>query len=132
MKFATLFQRSLAFLIDIILIILAVMMLSIPIRYAPSAIQLLITIAVFPIIFLYFILFEHLAGQTIGKKIMKIAVITQHGKKPAIKQAIIRNILRIIDGLPFFYILGIILIILTKQKQRLGDMIAHTIVIIKE
>ena len=129
MRFASLFQRSLAFLIDIMLIIIAVMMLSIPIKYAPSAMQLLMAVAIFPLIFLYFILLEHLTGQTIGKKIMKIAVINQHGKKPTIKQAVIRNILRIIDSLPIFYILGVLLILLTKQKQRLGDIIAHTIVV---
>jgi len=41
----------------------------------------------------------------------------------------IRNILRIIDILPFIYIIGMILIARSDKKQRLGDRAAHTIVI---
>jgi len=41
----------------------------------------------------------------------------------------VRSILRIIDSLPAIYILGIILIAATDKRQRLGDMLAKTIVV---
>ena len=43
----------------------------------------------------------------------------------------IRNLLRIVDGLPAFYIVGIVCIALTPNKQRVGDMAANTLVVKK-
>lgn len=43
--------------------------------------------------------------------------------------ALVRNLLRIIDSQPFIYIVGIILIAATDKHQRLGDMLAKTIVV---
>jgi uncharacterized RDD family membrane protein YckC len=40
----------------------------------------------------------------------------------------IRTILRIIDGI-FFYLVAFICVVATKQKQRLGDMAAGTLVV---
>lgn len=42
--------------------------------------------------------------------------------------AAIRTILRIIDALPVFYLIGIILVFVTNHKQRLGDLAADTFV----
>ena len=44
-------------------------------------------------------------------------------------RAFIRNILRIIDWLPFFYIVGFVLVESQPQKKRLGDTVARTIVV---
>ena len=43
--------------------------------------------------------------------------------------AVIRNVLRIVDALPFFYIIGLILISRSDKKQRLGDSLAKTVVV---
>jgi uncharacterized RDD family membrane protein YckC len=43
--------------------------------------------------------------------------------------ALIRNVLRLVDGLPFLYLVGIITIAASKKKQRLGDMAAGTLVV---
>ena len=42
--------------------------------------------------------------------------------------SIIRNLLRIIDGF-CFYLVGAIIVWVTKSKQRLGDLAAHTLVV---
>lgn len=76
----------------------------------------------------YFTYFEGTSGQTIGKRLMQIRVLRESGGRCDIGSALIRNILRIIDHLPFLYILGIILIASTEKRQRLGDMLAKTIV----
>jgi uncharacterized RDD family membrane protein YckC len=77
----------------------------------------------------YFTYFEGTSGQTIGKKVAHIKVVKDDGSKCNVGSALVRNILRIVDHLPFIYILGMILIAATNKKQRLGDMLAKTIVV---
>jgi uncharacterized RDD family membrane protein YckC len=76
----------------------------------------------------YFALLEGSRGQTIGKMITKIKVVGEDGKPIDMNQALIRNLLRIIDGL-FAYLIGAILIWRSDKKQRLGDSIAKTVVV---
>ena len=78
---------------------------------------------------IYFTSFEGTSGQTIGKKLTHIRVVKEDGSKCDFGSALVRNILRIVDHLPFLYILGIILIATTEKRQRLGDMLAKTIVV---
>ena len=77
---------------------------------------------------IYFTYFEGTSGQTIGKRVTHIRVIKEDGSKCDLGSALVRNILRIVDHLPFLYILGIILIAATEKRQRLGDMLGRTIV----
>lgn len=79
--------------------------------------------------FLYFFLLEGFFGITLGKKAFKIRVVMEDGAQCRLVPSLIRNILRIIDVLPFLYIIGVILISRSSRKQRLGDVVAHTIVI---
>jgi len=81
------------------------------------------------ITFLYFVVLEGAMGATVGKKLLKIKVVREDGSACGFGAAIVRNILRIIDALPFFYIIGIILIARSDKKQRLGDRFAKTVVI---
>jgi len=78
---------------------------------------------------IYFTYFEGTSGQTIGKRFAHVKVVKEDGSKCDAGSALVRSILRIVDSLPFIYILGIILIAATDKKQRLGDMLAKTIVI---
>jgi uncharacterized RDD family membrane protein YckC len=78
---------------------------------------------------IYFTYFEGTSGQTFGKKFAHVRVIKENGSSCDFGSALVRSILRIIDHLPAIYILGIILIAATEKKQRLGDMLAKTIVV---
>lgn len=78
---------------------------------------------------IYFTYFEGTSGQTIGKKITNIRVVKGDGSACDFGSALLRNILRIVDHLPFLYLLGIVLIAATERRQRLGDMLANTILI---
>jgi uncharacterized RDD family membrane protein YckC len=78
---------------------------------------------------IYFTYFEGTSGQTIGKRLTHIKVIKEDGSRCDIASALVRNVLRIVDHLPFLYIIGIILIAATEKRQRLGDMLGRTIVI---
>jgi uncharacterized RDD family membrane protein YckC len=87
-------------------------------------------IAIYGILaFLYFAVLEGYKGATVGKIVMKIKVVREDGSPCGIGPAIIRNILRIVDGLPFLYIVGMILISRSSKKQRLGDSVAKTVIV---
>jgi uncharacterized RDD family membrane protein YckC len=79
---------------------------------------------------LYFTYFESTSGQTLGKQVMHIRVVDETTLQHLdFGRSLVRNILRIIDWLPFFYLIGFILIATTEKKQRLGDMAARSIVV---
>ncbi len=79
---------------------------------------------------LYFTFFEGTTGQTLGKQAVSIKALDEVSKKPVnMERALLRNILRIIDWFPFFYLIGFILVETQPQKKRLGDTLARTIVV---
>jgi uncharacterized RDD family membrane protein YckC len=78
----------------------------------------------------YFALFEGLwHGQTPGKRVAKIRVIQQSGRAITIFESLSRNFVRAIDFLPTFYVVGTISIFVTSRNQRLGDLVAGTLVV---
>jgi len=81
------------------------------------------------IIFAYFILMEAYVGWTVGKRILSTRVVDETGYKIGFTKSIIRNTLRLVDGLPVFNILGVILILSSPKGQRFGDRIAKTFVV---
>ncbi len=80
------------------------------------------------VIFGYFVLLEGAYGQTVGKMAVKIKVTREDGSKIDYADAVVRNVLRIIDGI-LAYLIGAILIWSSDEKQRLGDRVAHTVVV---
>ena len=82
----------------------------------------------FIIVLGYYIVLESAGGQTLGKKIMGIKVVAVDGPLTTGK-VIIRTLLRIVDGLPAFYLLGFIVVATSKRKQRIGDIAAGTLVV---
>jgi uncharacterized RDD family membrane protein YckC len=77
----------------------------------------------------YYIVPEAMTGKTLGKMVMGLKVVKVDGSAYTWGNAIARNVLRIIDALPVFYLLGFIIVALSKRNQRLGDMAAGTIVV---
>ena len=68
-------------------------------------------------------------GQTIGKRLFRLRVVDAHGLKVQFNQIVIRNLLRPVDMLPAFYLVGGIACALSRKSQRLGDIAANTVVI---
>jgi uncharacterized RDD family membrane protein YckC len=78
----------------------------------------------------YFALFETFwNGQTPGKKLCKIRVIQQTGRQITFFEALTRNLIRVIDLLPGFYLVGVIAMVCNRRNQRLGDLAAATLVV---
>ncbi len=65
-------------------------------------------------------------GQSVGKRVMNIKVISLDGARPSLGQYIIRWLFRIVDFLITFQLAGLISVIITKNKQRIGDLAAGT------
>src|SRR5439155_4254523 len=69
----------------------------------------------------YYIVMEAQFGWTLGKRLVGLKVVKLEGEARIDWQAaIVRNILRLIDGL-FFYLVGAIAVWTSKERQRLGD-----------
>ncbi|MFC1982759.1 RDD family protein [Chloroflexota bacterium] len=83
------------------------------------------------IIFAYFILMEAYVGWTVGKRILGMRVADGKENKIGFSKSLIRNLLRLVDGLPALNILGIVLISCSPEGQRFGDRIAKTFVVEK-
>jgi uncharacterized RDD family membrane protein YckC len=78
----------------------------------------------------YFALFEAFwNGQTPGKRLLRLRVIQQSGRPIGLFESLGRNLIRIIDMLPGFYLIGAVCIFTTRRQQRLGDMVAGTLVV---
>ena len=92
----------------------------------------LVTLALVVIVaFLYHWLCEGLLGLTLGKAVAGVRVINENGAPCGLGPSLIRNILRIIDGL-LGYLVGYFIAIFSKLRQRLGDHLARTFVVEKE
>lgn len=129
-----LIKRGVAIIIDSIILttaLTALFIVSLILIRASSAVWILIYALVSIVLFYsYFVLLEGRKGrgQTIGKRIMGIKVISLDGKVPTYTQTTIRTVLRIIDGL-FLYLVGTVVVIISEADQRLGDIAAKTIVV---
>jgi uncharacterized RDD family membrane protein YckC len=119
--------RILAGIIDVIIMLLIMLPLGFVAGQSMGA-----QIGVSFIGIVYFIVMEALKGATVGKMAMGLRVVkAADGSAISWMESIIRNILRIVDALPFLYIIGMILIAVTAKKQRVGDLAAGTIVVKK-
>jgi uncharacterized RDD family membrane protein YckC len=78
----------------------------------------------------YYPLFEILwNGQTPGKRKAGIRVIKDSGRPLTPAETIGRNLMRIVDWLPFFYGVGMVSAFLTKGNKRLGDLVVGSLVV---
>jgi len=78
---------------------------------------------------IYFPVMVGITGRTLFKKIFKLKVVKKDFSNITILQAFLRRLFDFVDILPMFGILGIILASSTKDNQRIGDLLAGTIVI---
>jgi len=77
----------------------------------------------------YYAVLEGLFGATVGKRFAGLRVTDLEGRRIGPQAAFVRNLARLLDVLPFGYLLGGILTLATKRHQRLGDLLAGTTVV---
>ena len=79
--------------------------------------------------FVYFWLCEAVWGRTVGKRLCELRVVRRDGGKLGAGGAFVRNLLRLVDWLPFLYVLGAAVIWVTPANQRVGDIAARSVVV---
>ena len=116
-------KRSVAFLIDLVgLAVVLGITTNIafltwePLGFLVLALDVVLMVA-------YFIYFEAEYGQTIGKMLMDIVVVSEDDGSISYKEATVRTLLRPLDTL------GLVAIYVTDRKQRIGDLAADTVVV---
>ena len=93
-------------------------------------VQALVILFWFALFYGYFALFESLwNGQTPGKRAIGLRVITLSGRPITVFDAILRNLVRIVDQIPGIYAVGLVSVFLSPKNQRLGDLAAGTVVV---
>jgi uncharacterized RDD family membrane protein YckC len=82
--------------------------------------------------FLYFWLLEGYYSTTPGKYALGLEVVSTGGSHIDIGTSGVRNLFRFVDGLPTGYLLGFVVIAISERNQRIGDLLANTLVIRRE
>lgn len=125
-------DRLIAYLIDLVLYVsygigLAVLMYKTSLLDFWSGAWVLVLIL--PILFYQLLCEIFMNGQSVGKRIRQIKVISLDGNQPTIGQYLIRWLFRIIDDMIGSGVVAIVSIALSEKAQRLGDMLAGTTVV---
>ena len=131
---AGLYSRFLAWLIDALIVFTASMvaffLIFIPLQLVEGIATFLFIVVYFLIDWGYGITLETWwSGQTVGKRVMGLRVIQESGVRIGFYQAVLRNLARPVDRLPFLYLVGGTVALFARSHQRLGDMLAGTVVI---
>ncbi len=126
--------RFLAWLLDLfcimITVIVTVILLMVFRVISRDFVQALVVLLFFIIPIGYGIAMEwYCRGQTLGKRLLRLRVMDQRGFRLQFSQIVVRNLLRFVDSLPAFYLVGGIVSLLSPHGQRLGDLAANTIVV---
>lgn len=80
------------------------------------------------LVFLYYVFLESAFASTVGKHLLGLRVLGSSGDPVSLRESLVRNLLRLVDWLPLFYLLGVISIVISEKKQRLGDLATGTVV----
>lgn len=127
--------RSMAYMIDLLIRILIDIVVGIaafwllPQLVGGEVTSGLFLLFVFFMEWFYNVLFEAGAkGATPGQRSMKLRVMSVTGGPVTMAQAVMRNFLRVADFMPLLYLTGIVCMLFTRRFQRLGDLVANTVV----
>src|SRR5437899_7423112 len=125
--------RGIAQLLDLLIVggaLLAVLIVAISLQAvsgSEAVFSLVMIFGAFIVIFGYFWVSEAFwSGQTIGKKVFRLRAVGDRGEPLTFAQAGIRNVVRIIDFLPYGYGVGLVVLFANGKGQRLGDLAAGT------
>lgn len=99
-------------------------------RFSASTLEIALLLLIFGFQWLYFNLFEWIwNGQTPGKRLLQLRVIKVDGSPVSGIDVLLRNFARPIDTLGPMGLIGLLMIFVSRRAQRLGDLMARTLVI---
>lgn len=121
---AVLPQRAAALAIDVVLLGILVAAAGFVLGAGPLLVVVAAVLA-----FGYLTYFEGTYGQTVGKRLMNVVVVSHRGYPCTYRAAAVRTLLGVVDALPSFFVVGLASILLTDGGQRVGDLAAETVVV---
>ncbi len=121
--------RIIDWLILIAYIVIVILFISYAGRGMSEAGTLIMFLFFLPVVFYDLVSEIVLNGQSVGKKVMGIRVISLNGDQPTLSQYLIRWLFRIVDFSFLGGLVALIVVAVSEKRQRLGDMIAGTVVI---
>jgi uncharacterized RDD family membrane protein YckC len=128
--------RAIAQIIDLLIvtgILIAVVLLAFAANIVTNSSTLaflILLIGSFVVVFGYFWISEALwSGQTVGKRAFRLRAVGDRGEPLTFMQAGIRNVVRIVDFLPYGYGVGMVVLFANGKGKRLGDLAAGTVVV---
>lgn len=134
MTLAGLGSRSAAAIIDTLIIVALTIVIFLPFRNTGGSLVVRILLLALPLLlfFGYHIVFETMGRrQSPGKRLLRLRVVRTDGSPVGGVASLIRNLIRIVDFLPGFYLVGMIAVFATTQNQRLGDLAAGVVVLME-
>jgi uncharacterized RDD family membrane protein YckC len=130
-------SRSYAFVVDwhirvlVALAWFAIVLFLVRIEGMPLSLGYLGGLPALAIYLLYHPLLEVLThGRTPGMRRAGVRLVTRGGGTPGIGALLIRNVFRLIDTLPALYLLGLVCCFLTRERVRIGDLAAGTLLVL--
>lgn len=134
MTLAGLGSRSAAAIIDTIIIVVLSIVVYLPFRNSAPPLPMRIALSAMPLVlfFGYHLAFETMGRrQSPGKRLLRLRVVKTDGAPVGATGSLVRNLIRLVDFLPSFYLIGIVAVFSTTQNQRLGDLAAGTIIVME-
>ncbi len=90
----------------------------------------LASLLAFLILWGYYIVFELVwSGQSPGKRAVGLRVVREGGRPIGFISSAIRNFIRLVDFLPLFYGIGVVVMFVDRRARRLGDLAGGTLVV---
>jgi uncharacterized RDD family membrane protein YckC len=127
-------SRSAAAIVDTLIIVIFSVLAYIPLWNSDAPLPARIVLQVMPLIlfFGYHIAFETLGRkQSPGKRLMRLRIVRTDGSPMSGTGSLIRNLMRIVDFLPFAYLVGIATVFSSASNQRVGDIVAGVVVVME-
>jgi len=138
-------RRAVAYLIDIVVCYGIVLVLAVIVTVsfmgdrsagdlgsAAKAGSGVVLLALFAAQWVYFVVFEATTGRSLGKRVVGLRVVSNDGRPIGWRAAALRNLLRAADALPTGYLVGLASMAMSSRFQRLGDLVAGTMVVVPE
>lgn len=131
---ANLRRRTPAFLLDQVVVLLLVVppvlgtSVSVAELLAPGPTRQRVFLVLMAVAFVYHHLFEWLTGRTPGKQVFGLRVVTTDGSPLTFGASLVRNALRLFDGLGYWSV-AVAVIRYRGDGKRIGDVVGDTLVV---
>ncbi|HRH48992.1 MAG TPA: RDD family protein [Panacibacter sp.] len=130
---ASLGERIVATIIDLVImgayLFLITMVLSSSAGAFDNGAAWLYVFLFLPVAFYSLLSEQFFNGQTVGKRVMGIKVISLNGNQASFGQYLTRWLFRLVDMWLFGFVLATIMVAVTERHQRIGDLIAGTVLV---